>query len=368
MKRNVTYILSFIEKSLGFEWIVERIDRDRINLSFVLLGKKGTPLSNFLQHQNIPFIEIEYKDKRDFPRGLFLTITALRKFESHVIHAHLFDAGRIGILAGWLLGLKTRIYTRHYSTYHHNYFPGAVVFDRLINLLSTKIVSISPIVTRVLTQREQVNPRKIAYVPHGFDFNYFVVNDEERTLVQKKYNINSTPVIGMISRYDELKGIQFVIDAVSKLRADFPNAHLVLANATGSFKAPLQKLLREKLPPGSFTEITFEENVRALYASFDVFVHVPIAADLEAFGQTYIEALAMRIPSVFTLSGIAHEFIRHDVNALVVDYKNADVIYHALVRLLKDKNLRHGLAARGYESVLSFTADKMVSQLQELYL
>jgi glycosyltransferase involved in cell wall biosynthesis len=367
LKKKVTYILSFIEKSLGFEWLVEKIDREKFELSFILLGSKDTAISSFLSRHQVPFVEIEYRSKRHFLQGLFSTISELRKFKPDIVHTHLFDGGRIGITAAWLLRIKTRIYTRHYSSYHHDYFPRAVMFDKYINSLSTVIVSISPVVTSVLIQREHVDPQKIVYIPHGFDFSYFVEKKEEADYLREKYSIREYPVIGVVSRYNELKGIHFIIEAFSRLLKNYPSAHLVLANAEGDYKAVLQNLLREKLPVGRYTEIQFEENNRALYAMFDLFIHVPIAADAEAFGQTYVEALAMKVPSVFTLSGIAHEFVKSDFNALVVGYKNADEIYEAMTRLLSDGALRERLSANGYKSVFPFTADRMVAQLERLY-
>jgi hypothetical protein len=61
---------------------------------------------------------------------------------------------------------------------------------------------------------------------------------------------------------------------------------------------------------------------------------VPIDDTIEAFGQTYIEALISGVPSVFTLSGVASEFIENGKNALVVDYKNSEQISVAIDQIL----------------------------------
>src|SRR5256885_4070776 len=39
----------------------------------------------------------------------------------------------------------------------------------------------------------------------------------------------------------------------------------------------------------------------------DVFVHAPIAPQVEAFGQVYVEAMAAGVPSVITRAGIRSE-------------------------------------------------------------
>ena len=101
---------------------------------------------------------------------------------------------------------------------------------------------------------------------------------------------------------------------------------------------------------------------------FDVYVHVPIDAELEAFGQTYVEALAAGIPSVFTRSGVAREFIRHEHNALLVDFQNAEQVYQAIGRLLTDAVLRDTLIKNGREDIkVPFSLETMMNKLEKLY-
>jgi glycosyltransferase involved in cell wall biosynthesis len=174
------------------------------------------------------------------------------------------------------------------------------------------------------------------------------------------------PVIGVISRYVEWKGIQYVIPAFKKILQAYPYAHLVLANAKGSYENSIKEMLKE-IPQGNYTEIGFEEDLFTLYKLFDVFVHVPVNADIEAFGQTYVEALASGVPCVFTLSGVAKEFIIDRINALVVPYKNSDAIYEAIAELLENELLRNTLVSNGQKSVEPFALNIFINKLEELY-
>ena len=101
---------------------------------------------------------------------------------------------------------------------------------------------------------------------------------------------------------------------------------------------------------------------------FDIYIHVPVNPSCEAFGQTYVEALAAGIPSVFTLSGVAQEFIVHEENALVVPFKDSNAIYKAMLRLLNDLSLREKLSAEGFQSVSRmFSFEDYIRNLQKLY-
>src|SRR6185295_2234861 len=104
-------------------------------------------------------------------------------------------------------------------------------------------------------------------------------------------------------------------------------------------------------PEKSFIEIRFENNIFALYKLFDVFVHTPIDEYSEAFGQTYVEALASGIPAVVTLSGIGNDFIVDGRNALVAKYKDSDSIYSGICTILKDGDLSNRIKSQGREDV-----------------
>jgi glycosyltransferase involved in cell wall biosynthesis len=217
---------------------------------------------------------------------------------------------------------------------------------------------------------DSADPRKVKLIPHGFEFSYFRdVGAGRISNMYRKYKISpeNKPVIGVIARFTEWKGVQFVIPAFEKLRVSFPHAHLVLANAHGDYEASLNSLL-SRLPPSSYTKIAFETDLAALYRLFDLFVHVPTDAQSEAFGQTYIEPLIVGIPCIFTLSGIAPEVIVQEKNALVVDFENWEQIHDSMLRLLNDCTLRESLSKNGKKSVERFTMDYYLSDLKDLYL
>lgn len=121
------------------------------------------------------------------------------------------------------------------------------------------------------------------------------------------------------------------------------------------------------LPQGSYTVVGFEPNLYALYKTFDLFVHVPIGPEREAFGQIYIEALAAGVPSIVTLSGIAPEIMRHKENAWVVPFEDSAAIYTGLKTLLLDTDLRNRLVNQGKKDVAPYGIDIMVKRLEELY-
>jgi glycosyltransferase involved in cell wall biosynthesis len=366
--KQVAYLISNINKAIAFEWIVEKLDKEKFGLSFILLNAGESELEAFLVSQHVSFLRIDYCGLKDLPRAIWQTAQILRDTRPNAVHCHLFHATLIGLMAAKLAGIKKRVYTRHHGTYNWQYNKKGVCLDVLLNGLATDIVAISENVRNILVEREKVNHERIHLIHHGFKLDEFeeVGRSKINDLRQRYVVHDRSPIIGVIARWFHLKGIQYIIPAFKKLLKTHPNALLVLANANGPYKTEIEKLLH-KLPAESYQIIKFENDLFALYQLFDIYVHTPINPTIEAFGQTYVEALAAGIPSIFTLSGVAPEFIQHEKNALVVPFCDSEAIYQSMIELIENKILRIMLTENGKSSVQKFALGHMIEKLEALY-
>ena len=368
MKKKVFYIASHVQKSLAFEWIAKELKND-YQIIFILLNPDHSALELFLNNHGITFQRILYRSKKDFLTAFVKIFYYLLKHRPQVIHAHLIDAQLLGLTVAWFLRIRSRIYTRHTSNFHHIYKPHGVKYDRWSNRLATNIVSVSQATDRTLLELEKVPQEKVIRIPHGFELNEFYdVSVDRIDRVRSKWGIPiAKPIVGVIARHIEWKGIQYIIPAFKVFLQLHPEACLILANTSGPYHKTILKLLQD-IPEQNVILIPFEEDVAALYKLFDLYVHAPVDSMCEAFGQTYVEALASGVPSVFTLSGIAAEFIEHKKNAWVVKFKNKEEIYLALTELWHNENLRKVLIENGLRSVKPrFSIQFMVTALRSLY-
>lgn len=367
---NVTYIISDIDKAIAFEWIVKHIDKTKIKLSFILINCQNSYLINYLIEHKISVYNINCKNKLSYLQAIFKCITFLKRLNTDIVHCHLVKANLIGLTAAKLIGIKTRIYTRHHSDFHHVYFPNAVKWDKYCNKIATKIVSISDIVTTILVNKENVSKEKIIKIWHGFDACSFNnPSDIEILKLKTKYNPqNKFPVIGVISRFTHWKGVQFIIPAYKKFIETHPNALLLMFNGIGEYENQIDKLLIE-LPNDSFEKIYFEQDITNLYGIFDVFIHVPINSTVEAFGQTYIESMLSGVPLIATKSGIGNEILIDNVNCIEVPYKNSDEINNALIKILNEPTFLNNIRYNAKElASQKFTLEIMLNKLTNIYL
>jgi glycosyltransferase involved in cell wall biosynthesis len=363
---KVTYIVSDIDKSLAFEWTAHQLSL-RFDLFFILIAdKQNTQLARYLAKQGIAYTEL-LRDQ--YPNPLMIWLRLFRIFRDtkpDVIHTHLWRATLLGLSAAWMAGVPKRITTRHHAMVHHHQHRSGLKWDKLCNHLATDIVAISNNVRNILIELEKVEPAKVRVIHHGFDLDLFRNVDERRVdVIREKHSIPKTfPVVGVISRYTEWKGVQYIIPAFVKLKADFPDAHLILANAHGDFLREIKEQL-QALPHKSFTEILFEDDLPALYKCFDLFVHTPVDAASEAFGQTYVEALAARRRCVFTLSGVASEFVQEEMQTKIVAYRNSGQIYQALTRLITHPSPQNEDVYQ--DKLKRFALPFMIQKLSDLY-
>jgi glycosyltransferase involved in cell wall biosynthesis len=369
MRQKIVYIISDIDKALAFEWIALTLDQDKYALSFILLNPGPSALEVFLQIHKIPVQRIRCAAKKDWPLVWVKLLRLLSVEKPDIVHCHLFAASILGLSVASILSVPKRIYTRHHSDFHFRYFPKGVQWDKWCNRLATKIIAPSSAVVKVLTQMEYVPKDKVVLLPHGFDLTYFAQPDEQqKAILNQKYNPQQQyPVIGVIARFTELKGIQYIIPAFQQLLASYPNALLLLFNARGDYEQTLNAQLLQ-LPASSYRCIPFEQELSAVYALFDVFVQASTDETIEAFGQTYVEALAAGVPSVFTLAGIAADFIVDKENALVVPFKSASELFDGLKIILQDEPLRLRMITKGKTDVQKlFTLPKMIHALDSVY-
>lgn len=338
-------------------------------LQVVLLHNAPPAMMQVLASSGVTCIFFRLHSKASYIRLFFQLVTFWRRARPAVVHCHLFDACLLGLTAAWVLRIPKRIYTRHHSTLHHVYFPRAVWYDRYINTCATHIIAISDVVLEVLTVKESVPAHKCRKIPHGFDETLFsTVTNRQREYLQAKYNLNDAyPVIGVVARFTAWKGIQYIIPAFEQVLTMYPTAKLVLANAQGDFASELFGMLRS-LPDTSYCTLTFEPDMPALYACMDVYVHTPVDAEAEAFGQTYVEAALAGVPMVCTLSGIAREWVVHASNALVVPYRQSAPIAESLRTVLSSESLRLNLVREAKAKVLRFSLTQHVQHLASLYI
>jgi glycosyltransferase involved in cell wall biosynthesis len=181
---------------------------------------------------------------------------------------------------------------------------------------------------------------------------------------------NDAHVVGFVGRLVRDKGVPELIEAFdSILRAD-PEAYLLLVGWFDLAEDALDCKLRSRIENHPRIHLTgFVDRTAPYYRAMDVMV---LPTWREGFPNVVLEAAATGIPVITTESTGSRDSVVPEVTGLLIPPGYPDAICEAVLRLLRDPELRRrmGLAARAWveahyvnRRVLGLTADYYKSLL-----
>jgi glycosyltransferase involved in cell wall biosynthesis len=148
------------------------------------------------------------------------------------------------------------------------------------------------------------------------------------------------PLVGIVGRLDEGKGIHVLVDAMAQLRGEFSTARLVVVGDKGTDATDYAERLRRRADEVLGERVRFvgrRSDIPEIMRALDVLV---VAAVAEPFGLTALEAQASRTPVIGTDAGGLPEFVEHEVSGLLVPPLDVDRLAEAIQRMLGDEPLR----------------------------
>ena len=212
--------ISNVHKAAEHEWFCDFVDKSELELEFIIFNSNNSELYKFITKKGFKCNNYSLKSKYFIPFYVIFFYCKVIINRYDFIHCHLFEASLIGLISGKWAGIKKRIHTRHHADFHHTYFPKAVKYDLLINKYSTHIIAVSNNTKTILLEKEQVDIGKITVIPHGIPSAIInrSVPDADIKLIKHKYNLDMYyPIIGVVSRFTEWKGVQYVIPAFKQV-------------------------------------------------------------------------------------------------------------------------------------------------------
>ncbi len=172
---------------------------------------------------------------------------------------------------------------------------------------------------------------KIALVYNGIEYEKF------SNIKRKKHR---GFVVGTIARLADDKGVDYLIEAFSKLSKKVENSKLRIVGG-----GPLEKSLKMKAEKmGLQKQVIFEgylerDAVYEFLSGIDVFCLLPTRG--ESFGLVFAEAGASGLPCVAARIGGVAEVVKDEETGKIVPPKNPSATAKALIAFAKDKNLRN---------------------------
>jgi glycosyltransferase involved in cell wall biosynthesis len=154
--------------------------------------------------------------------------------------------------------------------------------------------------------------------------------------------------VGVFFHDWKVRGQELLIEAVARLRPDFPKIMLVIVG-DGQHRGRLERRISEKGLDGYVRITGYLPNAYAALACTDVYTHMALR---EAQGVAIVEAMLAGKPIVAANRGGIPEVTPDGDSALLVE-PNAEAVDHAVRRLLTDPALATRLAENAKERATS---------------
>ncbi len=210
---------------------------------------------------------------------------------------------------------------------------------------------VAPNIKRIITpsqsSREGIvnefkcNKENITVINNGLDTDEFSPEDNSK---RREYRLITTASADV-----PLKGLDFSLKALKKLKKDFPNIHLVVI---GSIKkgGHTEKLIKKL---GINDDVIFKSNltkneIKKCYSKSSIAI---VSSLYEGFGYPVIEAMSCEVPLIATnVSSIPELTLKF---AKLIEPQNEEMIYKSVKDILANYDKYKKIAFQGREHVIN---------------
>jgi colanic acid/amylovoran biosynthesis glycosyltransferase len=221
------------------------------------------------------------------------------------------------------------------------------------------VIAVSDFIRQQLIQRGCPAERVVTHYV-GIDVEQFCPQPQ----------VQRDPIVLFVGRLVEKKGCAYLIQAMATVQETLPHARLVIIG-DGPLRSDLMALAADCLNSAEFLGRQPAETVRQWMNQATVFSVpsvVTAAGDAEGLGMVFLEAQAMGLPVVSSLSGGIPEVVIHGETGFLAPERDVQGLSDYLITLLQQPELRSQFGKAGRKRVCQhFNITTQTAQLEEIY-
>lgn len=165
-----------------------------------------------------------------------------------------------------------------------------------------------------------------------------------------------------LGRFDPRNGLALMLRAFAITKAEFPDVRLIVVG-DGTFRNYYRRLVPKEVAQDVHFAGPVRDERPAYYATCDVFCSPVTKA---SFGITLLEAMAAGKPIVAT-DNIGYREVLSPEEGFCVPPDDPALFARAILRLLRDENLRQEMGANGRKKALRYSWDKVAGDIAGYY-
>lgn len=286
-----------------------------------------------------------------------LTRAALRAAESYefdIIHAHDWLVTHTAVTMAEHLDLPL-VATIHATEAgrHQGWLPEEL--NRSIHSVefwlghrASKVLVCSEYMKWEVTRLLELNQDKVEVIPNGVDSKVWKATAAAVKKAKARY-ANKGPLVGFAGRLVYEKGVQDLVEAVPKLRAEHPKLKVVIAG-DGPYREELQDACRKHHVTDTvdFTGFLDEQELPAMLAATNATV---VPSLYEPFGMVALEAASAGAPLAVSATGGLAEIVQPGVTGMTFPHSDPAALADAVNALLAEPIRAKAIAKRALAMV-----------------
>ncbi len=293
-----------------------------------LLSAGGERDADF-EAAGIRLVTRDIRTKSEASPKIYLALAQLKKLilseRIDVLHAHT----RITQVMAALL---SRMTGRPNVTTCHGFFKTR--WNRkLFPCWGVRAIAISDPVVGHLVQDFGCSPAMVRLVPNGIDMErFYVAEEEEKNEARATLELGDGPVVGIIARLSDVKGIDVLIAAMPAVREAIPEVRLVIMGE-GREETALRDQVRQLNLEGTVRFVKKVDDMARSLNMFDLFV---MPSRQEGLGLSVLEAQACGLCVVASRVGGLVSVIKDGATGFFVEPEDSAALAQKMIDLLSD--------------------------------
>jgi len=293
-----------------------------------------------------------------------------RREKPDIVHTNMAKAGMVGRAAAYLARVPIIIHTFHghvfsgyFSSLKTNIF---LLIERLLALISTKIVVISNEIKREICSIYRItSKKKVTVIPLGFELTELQPLDQYKGYFRKKFSIpDDSPIIGIVGRITGIKNHNLFVDIAKLIFNQNANVHFLVIG-DGDLRDELEKCVVSEKMSDHFHFTGWVKETAKIYADLDIMV---LTSKNEGTPVTVIEAMHYKIPVVCSEVGGLPDIVSDGNTGFLVKSFNPEDFVPIITKLLDDRSLCRTIGNEGHQSVnQQFTLSRLINDITGLY-
>ena len=283
-----------------------------------------------------------YDESAGVWRTLRSLASHLRRCRPDIVHSHRYKEHILGAFAAKLSHNSLVVQTYHGLEEHlHGWAAVKMRAYTTLNTIVGKVaahgfVGVSEEIAGILRCRYTTG--KVSCIRNGIDLTR-VKTTSSGAHLRKQLGISSSEfVIGSVGRLTQVKGLEYLIRAVSTNRGSQERKLVIVGD--GPLRPALEGLARKVGVSGNVLFLGARNDVYDLMGVFDV---LALPSLHEGVPMVLLEAMAMAVPIIASRVGGIPEIFDDEQGALLVEARDVDVLADAIETMVNDEVLRNRL-------------------------